>query len=443
MAFFEVVVRNRFTLFLRPRVNVATARMSHTKPSQIIGHASSTPFITLPHVPNEIDILDIRNIKSSSQLLVFTEKETAQIKELLQSAPDGKYSKKHFFQPRGLDLKFSIIKYDQQFYAVYHGVKSQKECGVGTLGVAKYAQNIETGKWIVAKFQSETPNFTPAFLSEINKHEYFILKQINAAIGTFERTSPTKGFQTVLLMDLVHGRTIANYVSYLKYHQREVSLSLALNIAINLCKQLNVLHNTYHWAHKDLHHGNVMYDASENKVELIDYGRSTEFVGNHEAYFDTDTFDAGYMMATIFKQNERSYKDTATTELRKAMIKYALSMTTREDGASIPTVAEAKEFYMAKLKEMPEQSLSHFYINVDEMIKHKDKNTMYAQLKKSDIIHLGDRKERHPLEYLVLKRELEMRHGIFTTNKVMIAAATPDTTATDLAPGSGCSTNRR
>lgn len=175
----------------------------------------------IPYVPHEINLSDLKNISSNNSLLLLSNDEIERTKTILQGAKDGKYQKSRELAGLGIKINYDIIKSNAKFYALYGGENQNKFCGIGSLGVVKYAQELDSSDWIAAKIQTAKANEDASKYAEsirltrrLNQNEYDILGKMGSAFGSFERVSPTKGLQDIILMRLIHGMTFIRYLAF-------------------------------------------------------------------------------------------------------------------------------------------------------------------------------------------------------------------------------------
>ena len=205
--------------------------------------------LKLPVVPPMIDLHHLHFHPHQNQLMLVSSEKALEIKNALHGLPDGKYSKKRELAALGISSEFSILKVGEKLFALYHGEKHKKLCGKGSVGTVKFAQDLNSGKWVIVKIQSESQNPTGVnsetkieAIRAVTEQEKKILKKMGALHGVIERQSPTKGFQTMLIACYVDGRTLRTYHQFLSHFHRQLSLQFAIFLAAKICEALDRLH---------------------------------------------------------------------------------------------------------------------------------------------------------------------------------------------------------
>jgi serine/threonine protein kinase len=182
----------------------------------------------------------------------------------------------HRYKKGELNPSYSIIVFDDEYYAVYRGVKQECHLGSGGFGYVKLVQNLRSAEWAVIKITAGKKE---------DDYEYAILTKLNLGIGQLERLAG-KGSayvseqikmhpwywqprQNNLVMKMAEGMTLddicANY--------GEMQDSVRLHIAVAVLKAYAHLEKMK-VIHTDLKGSNIFYDFVTDKATIIDYGAS-------------------------------------------------------------------------------------------------------------------------------------------------------------------------
>lgn len=214
----------------------------------------------IPFIPAKVDIADV--IHTGGRLIAQEDVASvkAAIKHLKQNS-DGRFSKKE------LQTKYSIIKIDNQFYAIYKGVKHNKHLGKGAFGTVKLVQNIDDGSWAVIKTIVRTDGKSkPSSISR----EISQLKQINQFIGDVDTrfSKSKKGEQDTILMKLAHGVPVDVFIHD---KQRNMSPVKWLDFALAITRAVSALHGQG-ILHRDIKPENMLFHPATGVVTIIDFG---------------------------------------------------------------------------------------------------------------------------------------------------------------------------
>lgn len=105
--------------------------------------------ISLPSAPKKVNLDDL----SLDGKLLSNEsvaKTISKIERIKDSLPKkGQFARR--FKKNELDTPYDIIAFDNNYYAVYYGLKRNADLGAGGFGYVKLVQNIKTGDWAVLK----------------------------------------------------------------------------------------------------------------------------------------------------------------------------------------------------------------------------------------------------------------------------------------------------
>jgi len=78
-----------------------------------------------------------------------------------------------------------------------------------------------------------------------------------------------------IIMELVEGLSLGEYISYLKDNNRKIDKDLAIKIILQTVSGLRYMHKKTHVIFRDLNPNNIMLDYLFN-VKLIDFGLTVE-----------------------------------------------------------------------------------------------------------------------------------------------------------------------
>jgi serine/threonine protein kinase len=440
---------------------------------------SISALIHVPRLPNQIELSHIKEVKPTGELLLLTSEEVACIKVLLRSNDDGYYSK-HMFQNVGLKLNYGIIKLDNQYYAVYLGIKHKKQCGSGSFGTIKLLQHLETGNWCIVKVLSEFHIDTnlddsdedvdlfrkPSIVKEDADKEYESLKRVDEAIGRFERKSQKKGYQQFILMNYIHGMDMLKFCyNLLDCNKRTLSTAVWLRIAIQLCDALSELHDKYRILHHDIKYENIIYDPMSSSLRFIDYGLSRRlpkggvikdkaYTGTGEVlppeYFSSkqysvmsEVYSLGVTIADIFgftgdyskliDENSAAFKRNVhikEDDIRLAVFRYLRDRMMSPIKKNRPRVQEARNFFEKVKQSLTSQEIST-YLDVAAYSQSDagTKSTIIADLLRFDKVTLINTQRLTLLEIVALQKELSAK-GVILGDMMMPSNGLTSTTPT-------------
>ncbi|OGT46153.1 MAG: hypothetical protein A3E83_04335 [Gammaproteobacteria bacterium RIFCSPHIGHO2_12_FULL_41_20] len=164
-----------------------------------------------------------------------------------------------------------------QCYAVYWGVKRQKELGTGTFSKVKLMQNLETGEWYALKVMYTrapmrwkansliTQPVPQAALSD----EIAALQATQQFIGQFSRQNHHKVY---LGMKLAPGASVFDLLHDVSQPLITLTLAERWDIAIKMLQAIHSLHTEKHLLHRDIKSLNFNYDPCTGTLTLLDYG---------------------------------------------------------------------------------------------------------------------------------------------------------------------------
>jgi hypothetical protein len=393
------------------------------------------PIIKLPAIPPVVELNHLQ-IEPTPRPMLLRQTQIEQIKHALRDAPDGKYSKKRELLALGIKSDYSVLKVNNQLYALYLGEKHDKLLGAGKCGKVKLAQNIETGEWVAVKIQvaKYKPNpkayeFEQQCVREITEHEDAILKNMHASYGTLERHSPSKGFQTLMVMKLVQGKTIENYLNYLLLHHRTLSLHTALDLALKIGDAMHRLHTEYKVVHRDMHWGNIMFNPKNGKIKLIDFGYSINLKRSKisQARINADITFAGEVIDEIFKlvPAEHVTYSPVDMQIHKAALDFVQNtMKVAEEKELTLEVDNVKDFFS-----QAQTSLSPYTFRkgvFESSVMYDDEATMRAHIKTmkqydSCTLHVPAERNLSVLECVSLARKIET-HGVIVSNSAHLCS---------------------
>lgn len=223
----------------------------------------------------------------------------------------GKLSKKALRKDFKIDTKFSLLITNHnnklKAFAIYGGVKKNKHLGKGSMGTVKVIQDIETGEFYAAKFQ--TQKNTHQDLSEL------VLRETNqldcagklVAYTTFESKSRPDRRTHVIIMPLLPGTESRLLISQRKSPLQILDFCNAVTDAVCEIHARGILH-------RDLKTENIIYDLINGKAGVIDFGHAT--TTNHDLVSTTTQLYGSplYMPPEIFAQY-LAWKENKNTEI--------------------------------------------------------------------------------------------------------------------------------
>lgn len=165
-----------------------------------------------------------------------------------------------------LKTAYSVIKNDDQFFAIYGGLKANKHLGAGAFGAAKLAQNLKSGEWFVLKVQAVQDKIAL-------EKEAAVSKTAGLTIAADATQHKAKGDKHRQLMNLIKGESLE---TYLARRDNNLTSKERLEIAFKALDAFASLHSK-RITHGDTESRNLMIDASDVrniKISLIDFGSS-------------------------------------------------------------------------------------------------------------------------------------------------------------------------
>ncbi|ASQ44968.1 protein kinase family protein [Legionella clemsonensis] len=288
--------------------------------------------INLPSAPLKVKLEDLspegrlltkqQTVKTISQIESI--KDTVQ--QTLKKAPFAKRFKKN-----ELNIPYDILAFEDNYYAVYYGVKRNADLGIGGFGYVKLVQNIKTGDWAVLKLTVPDKKNT----------EYLILQQVELALGYLERhISKNNSFielqkkqhaanggiswwvpeQANLLMQLAEGVSLAD----LYKDNYFISANQWIEIILQVLKTYKTIKDKG-IVHKDLKLENIFYCFATNKATIIDFGASRKkqsFLRHDKEKF---IYSKGYTAPEI--ESKKEYSEASDIYALGATFFYLLHLT--------------------------------------------------------------------------------------------------------------------
>tara|TARA_R110000868_G_scaffold325385_4_gene586166 strand:- start:752 stop:2830 length:2079 start_codon:yes stop_codon:yes gene_type:complete len=182
------------------------------------------------------------------------------------------------FKKSELQSNYGVIVFEDNYYAVYRGVKQDCHLGSGGFGYAKLVQNIETGEWAVLKLSAPRAK---------GSHEYEMLDRLGLAVGQLERVA-SLGSEYVkaqqrehpsfymlsqhnMVMKLAPGQSLQS----LRAANKKLTDIQLLQVIVATLKAYEVLQKK-NIIHGDLSDNNIFYDFIANKATVIDFGNANK-----------------------------------------------------------------------------------------------------------------------------------------------------------------------
>lgn len=240
--------------------------------------------VPLPYLPLQ---MDPNHLDANGKLL--SDDEIARIIEATKNSPDKRFIKKE------LKTKYSIVKIGTDLFAIYQGVKHNKEAGLGQREAvgsvtpvannerlkdkkeaapgkkkaaplkllltrprsAKWGQNLLTGEFVIAKVMSKPDK------------AYGKLEKLGMAIGAVEHNSTKKGkrYTTILRQGEAKGQDLWNICTTM--NKRPIPVFKLIEIIIALLEETQSFHRRG-WFHRDIKCENLICEIASGIVTLID-----------------------------------------------------------------------------------------------------------------------------------------------------------------------------
>jgi len=430
--------------------------------------------IAIPYLPGQVDLDDVTEVNGKLSLLpanaIKQIRQEIEIRKLSGPETTRRFSKSEL-QQYGVPATYSIIKAENRYYAVYKGVKQQKEVGYGSFGTVKLALDLETFEWVSLKTQAETHE-TPeglkqrlkADVRERGANEYQMLKKAGEAKTAFERQSLTKGYQYSVLTRLAKGNELFIYCKKLTSDNRNLPTVQWLQIAKGICMAIQSLHDDHQLLHCDIKSENFIYYPATGEIRIIDFGEARDAANtknaNNESLKGTygfiapetlrekkyskksDIYALGVTLLELlklghfntsmqfvafsetdfqFKNNQRIRNESA----RREILHYMRDRLMATDPEQRPSAAEVTQFLARMQKNylsLSARATSIGILNIEEYVncKAKDQVEMLIALNKFDKVVFVDTKNRGQKNYIALTRQFAAL-GITTANQVYIS----------------------
>ncbi|MFZ2314376.1 MAG: protein kinase [Gammaproteobacteria bacterium] len=231
------------------------AILDQTKESRKLIRREAINFSSLPKKLDKTDLQTNGKLLSDEQIKQ-AQKEFAKRKFKPNEVP--------YLSKKILKTPYSILKSDDQLFAVYGGVKANKHLGAGAFGTAKLAQNLQSGEWFVLKVQAVQDKVAL-------EKEAAVSKAAGLSIAADATSHKKTGDKHRLLMNLVKGESLESYLTHRNNH---LTSKERLEIAFKALDAFEALHRQK-MTHGDTEARNLMIDASDVrniKISLIDFG---------------------------------------------------------------------------------------------------------------------------------------------------------------------------
>jgi serine/threonine protein kinase len=199
----------------------------------------------------------LSDIQPNGKLL--TDEQIATLKTM--ELKEGRHSK------HDINLPYSIIKQDNDYFAIYKGKKHGKSLGEGAFGKVKLAQNLNSGEWIALKIEPAILEYIPVIETEIKMLAK--LKRLKAT--AFIRKKPGKIEKYNILMEYAPGTNLYDFLMSRRDAANPLDPVLLIDIVIMTLKAIHEMH-MQDILHRDIKLENIMYDPATNIVKSIDVG---------------------------------------------------------------------------------------------------------------------------------------------------------------------------
>lgn len=277
-----------------------------------------------------------------------------------------------------LNSRFGVIQFEDNYFAIYRGVKQNHHLGGGGYGYTKLVQNIRTGEWAVIKLCK---------MAYDRSTEFKILKKVGMGYGQLERIAGDGSYflriqgsvktlnQNNIVMKLAPGMTLVDYRD-----QGRANTDVArLQVCIRVLEALQRLHEKG-IIHGDISLKNVFYDNVQDLATFIDYGvaKKKPKFGNpsgelvvtegyyapelnpqhyskqkkHYTYsYATDTFAVGALISYFLSEGDLvDYARLQDRPLRTAVAVFCGMRLCAEKPGARPTIQQAITFFQEKRK---------------------------------------------------------------------------------------------
>lgn len=219
--------------------------------------------ITLPDIPTQVDPSDL---KEEDKLLTADE-----ITAIKSANLDNRRYTKAELRAKGINIKYHIIKKNDAYFAVYYGVSKGKEIYQNKVGTRslKYAQNIDTGEWVVLKTEKSHEQIRHRMDWNL-KTEKKGLKNADQLIVADQRENKNHTLQNEFLMKRAEGLDLHT----LAQENKPMPAARWLDIFIASLEATRELHVNHRTLHRDLKPENIM--CKGDKVSLVDFGMAVK-----------------------------------------------------------------------------------------------------------------------------------------------------------------------
>lgn len=428
-------------------------------------------FIDIPYLPYQVDTDDVA--ENNGRLMLLPEKQIRKIKERLDKDTERaswRY-RKDDLKKLGLPARFSIIKLNGKYYALYMGYKRRKALGVGTFGAVKLVQDLATGEWAAIKIQSELGakgrHRAKEEVKNRGEQEFAMLAKAGQAQGAFESISPEKKYQYSIVTKLAAGTELFVFCSNLAKSRRDLPTVTWLQIAASLCTNVIKLHE-HQLVHCDIKGENFIYDQAKGQTSIVDFGYARPVIDDCEdkrehslvgttgfiapeiyergAYSrKSDTYALGVSLLEllglgyidhmsrlvihdenhpVFMNNKVIRDETARRQISRFIRLHMLA----RDPEARPDARETRRFITTireRYLSLPSRVVAVGFLSVAEYSKLKTKTAkdeLISGMKKFDRVILADNKQRDIKKYILLSRSLA-EQGINVENRVVSAGS--------------------
>ncbi len=234
-----------------------------------------------------------RALKANNKLL--SDEQIKAVISLIPIEKNMRHKKKEINQKLGIirtaqigSIGYDISYVNGQYYAIYLGAKRGAHLGAGSFGVAKLAQNIQTGEWVTLKTvkTKKVRKITDTHIVNIDRRTYIenenkMLEKARKLKGFYERPNKKGEIQCETFMEYESGTTL----EAVSFSQREIPVTKLFDISLQLLADAENMLKNNRILHMDIKGANII--CGTNKTRLIDYGLAKEMGQD-------DTIQAGY-----------------------------------------------------------------------------------------------------------------------------------------------------
>lgn len=222
---------------------------------------------------------------------------------------NGRHSKRKLKQKYKLNLPYSVIKHDDQYFAIYKGKKQGKHLGSGAFGKVKSVQS-QGGQglvdsWDAIKVQEEPFDGTECHISAS-------LDQL--IVPQYSYTSSHKQKKKYcIILKFLPGMNLFDYLSQSCSHKKRIDPRILIQYVIDILKMINSIHQKG-ILHRDIKLGNLLIDRVYDELNLTDFGHA-RYADESLQYIGTAGYGTEKYVPKEYKLGENKYFANEKTEM--------------------------------------------------------------------------------------------------------------------------------